>query len=94
MLNLIYVCLCLLGQIIVIKGNCADTVMLVGWRDLWTMRCANYRIAWLLHYIFSPCADYVKGCAEVATKLHEKETAGDILIFLTGIDIIQFFVLT
>jgi len=39
-----------------------------------------------IHYLTSPCADYVKGCAEVATKLHAKETAGDILIFLTGMD--------
>jgi len=39
-----------------------------------------------VHYLKSPCADYVKGCADVATKLHQKETAGDILIFLTGMD--------
>eukprot|EP00088_Acartia_fossae_P056841 TRINITY_DN6624_c0_g1_i2.p1 TRINITY_DN6624_c0_g1~~TRINITY_DN6624_c0_g1_i2.p1 ORF type:complete len:603 (-),score=122.07 TRINITY_DN6624_c0_g1_i2:78-1886(-) len=39
-----------------------------------------------VHYLTNPCPDYVKGCAEVAIKIHEKETAGDILIFLTGMD--------
>jgi len=44
----------------------------------------NYSVD--VHYLTSPCPDYVKGCAEVAIKLHEKETAGDILIFLTGME--------
>ena len=36
----------------------------------------------------------MKGCADVATKLHQKETAGDILIFLTGIENTNFSTLT
>jgi len=39
-----------------------------------------------IHYLSQPCPDYVKGCAETALKIHRQEAAGDILIFLTGMD--------
>ena len=34
--------------------------------------------------VFSPCPDYVKGSAEIAIQIHQREHVGDILIFLTG----------
>ena len=34
--------------------------------------------------MLSPCADYVKGCADTVIKIHQREAQGDILVFLTG----------
>jgi len=44
----------------------------------------NYSVD--IFYLDNPCPDYVKGCAETAIKIHEKEPPGDILIFLTGME--------
>jgi len=39
-----------------------------------------------VHYLTSPCPDYVKGCVETVLKIHQREAQGDILVFLTGMD--------
>ncbi len=39
-----------------------------------------------VHYLTSPCPNYVKCSAETAMKLHQVEPPGDILIFLTGME--------
>ncbi len=44
----------------------------------------NYSVD--VHYLKSPCPDYVKCCVETVMKLHEVEPPGDILVFLTGMD--------
>lgn len=37
-----------------------------------------------IHYLTSPCPDYVRGTVETILKIHKKEKPGDILAFLTG----------
>jgi len=44
----------------------------------------NYNVD--VHYLDSPCPDYVKGCVETTIKIHEKEPPGDVLVFLTGME--------
>ncbi len=39
-----------------------------------------------MHYLTSPCPNYVKRCVDTVMKLHEVEPPGDILVFLTGMD--------
>ena len=47
----------------------------------------NYSVD--VFYLDSPCADYAKACADTTIKLHEQETPGDVLIFLTGMEEVQ-----
>ncbi|KAI9142335.1 P-loop containing nucleoside triphosphate hydrolase protein, partial [Paraphysoderma sedebokerense] len=37
-----------------------------------------------IHYQIEPCQDYVEEAINVAATIHEREDAGDILVFLTG----------
>eukprot|EP00960_Hanusia_phi_P038803 753607-Hanusia_phi.AAC.3 len=45
-----------------------------------------------IHYLSDPCQDYVKVCVETVNAIHAREPPGDILVFLTGAEEVNYVI--
>ena len=41
-----------------------------------------------IHYLERACPDYVRAAVQAASDIHREDAPGDILIFLTGVNIV------